>query len=497
MGLNTSSRTPWLLAALTALVVLGGCTQGEDDAASSATTTAPPTTTTIADEPEHNTTTTMAGADNEESAAPVEAQLEWLVEAMNASESLTEADVEDRFTAEFLAQVPAAELIATFPQLATLAEPPYSLESVELGPDGLGADGVLLGSDERRLSVQVVVEADPPYQIAGALLQPFELEFPQPIDVESIATRLDELGPNSALGVYDVTNGQCDAVHEIGAGDTIPLGSVFKLWVLGALAEEIDAGRASWDETLPVVDELRSSPDVNIYALETGTELTLQELAEAMISISDNTATDMLMDRLGRETVEAVLEPAGVADPDANIPLLSTGNLFSVKFVANETNAAEYRLLDPEGRRALLEQLDEDVLPWVTEGQTIQDLATSVNADGVALSEPRDLDIEWLATTEDLCRTHVYLDALSQRPGLEPVADILEINPGLEVFDRDRWPTVRFKGGSEPGVVAAAWWFEGAEGDRFVVAGAVANPDDAFNQLDAVLVLGSAIELIE
>jgi len=48
----------------------------------------------------------------------------------------------------------------------------------------------------------------------------------------------------------------------------------------------------------------------------------------------------------------------------------------------------------------------------------------------VLLSEPRDLDLEWFATPGDMCRTQVYLAELATRPGLEPVADILSINPG-------------------------------------------------------------------
>ena len=489
-----------LALALVAILAVASCSSDTGDIAgdevtptTAVSTTAAPTTTAAEPEP---TTTTEASTEEATEASPVEEPLAWLISAINAGDATTEADIEERLTAEFLAQVPPEQVIALFPQLASLAEPPYTLESVEVSPDGLSAQGVLLGVDDVRLTIQLAVEAEPPNLIAGAFIQPFALEFPEPVTVDATAERMNALGPDNALGVYQISNGECTALHEIGTVDAAPLGSIFKLWVLAGLAEEVDAGRAAWEETVPVVDELRSNPAGQIFPLETGTEVTLLELAEAMVAISDNTATDLLMDRVGRERVEAVLETAGVSEAEANVPLLSTGNLFSLKFIANEVNADDYRVANVEQRRQILAQLDAEVLPWVDAGQTLSEILATENADGVASSEPRDLDIEWFATPDDLCRTFVYLDELAQRPGLEQVADILEINPGLDIFDRTAWPTIRFKGGSEPGVLAGAWLFESAEGEQFVVAGGVANPETAFNELDAILVLGSAVELI-
>jgi len=314
--------------------------------------------------------------------------------------------------------------------------------------------------------------------------------------VEEIDLALAEFGPGYSLGVYEIVGGECNAVHEIRPGEQIVLGSVFKLWVLAALADEITNGRATWDETVMVTDELRSSPDGEVFPLETGTEISLQRLAELMISISDNTATDLLINRLGRDTVEAAIERSGVADPSLNVPLLSTSNLFTLKFAPQEPNTQDYLALDEPGRRNLLEQLDASVIPWL--GLDPADLVGIENADGVPIDEPRDLDLEWFATADDLCQTFVHLDDLANTDGLEPVARALEINPGGGIpFDMSRWPTIRFKGGSEPGVAAGAWWLEGADGEQFVVAGGVANPDAALDELNAVLTLASAVQLVE
>ena len=57
-------------------------------------------------------------------------------------------------------------------------------------------------------------------------------------------------------------------------------------------------------------------------------------------------------------------------------------------------------------------------------------------------------------------------------------------------------PDVRFKGGSEPGVVALAWWLSRDDGRKFVVAGMLNDPDVNFNQLAAIDLISNAVDLI-
>ena len=65
--------------------------------------------------------------------------------------------------------------------------------------------------------------------------------------------------------------------------------------VLAEVAREIASGRRSWNDTLAIRDEWKSLPSGTMQNLPEGTEVTLREAAEAMISISDNTATDHLV----------------------------------------------------------------------------------------------------------------------------------------------------------------------------------------------------------
>jgi hypothetical protein len=421
------------------------------------------------------------------------------VDVFNNGGQLTVEEVDQHFAPGFLAEVASASQIVEFvPQVLQLADAPFEVEQAEFSDDGLYVDAVVVGVDGRRLSVEINVADTEPHLIDGILIDQTAVEVPTSLDAASLDDQLAELGPRSALGVYQVTGGQCEAMHEVRADAEIPIASVFKLWVLAALAIEVDDGRATWQETVTVTDQLRSTPTGQIYFLESGDEVSLLDLATAMISISDNTATDMLIDRIGREAVEAALPRLGVRNASSTDPLLSTGNLFALTFVAAPPTAQDYRQLDESGRRLILEELDRQVLPWAESGATMDQVTESLNVDGRALDQPRDLDIGWAATVRDLCQTLVALDELAQVSGLEPVSDVLEISagPGLS-FDRERWPTIRFKGGSLPGLVAGAWWFEGSDGDRFVVAGGVANPDAPVDTNAGLLALAAGIGLVD
>jgi beta-lactamase class A len=91
-------------------------------------------------------------------------------------------------------------------------------------------------------------------------------------------------------------------VHERGGDEVAPLGSVFKLSVLGALADAIDAGALTWDDELTIEEADRSLPTGELQDRVGGTT-TVREAATLMVSLSDNTATDLLIHELDRSTV--------------------------------------------------------------------------------------------------------------------------------------------------------------------------------------------------
>src|ERR1051326_8626337 len=82
-----------------------------------------------------------------------------------------------------------------------------------------------------------------------------------------------------------------------------PPASVIKVPILAALHGEAEAGRLSWEERVTLTEAARVPGSGVMRELHAGIELTLEDLARLMIVVSDNTATNLIIDRIGTESV--------------------------------------------------------------------------------------------------------------------------------------------------------------------------------------------------
>ncbi|MEH1932297.1 MAG: serine hydrolase [Nostoc sp.] len=84
------------------------------------------------------------------------------------------------------------------------------------------------------------------------------------------------------------------------SGDKVfPAASTIKFPILIALFEKIDAGKVKLNDTLVMRRDLVASGSGDLQYQRVGTKLTVLQTINKMISISDNTATNMIIDRLG------------------------------------------------------------------------------------------------------------------------------------------------------------------------------------------------------
>lgn len=284
---------------------------------------------------------------------------------------------------------------------------------------------------------------------------------PAGIPQRAAAIDVSGLAPRAAYTIFEVTDGACEVVASSGGDDVVPVASAFKLWVLDAAARQVRAGTLTWDTPVIIRDELRSDPSGEAYNIPTGTSVPLQRMLTLMISISDNTATDHVLDVVGRDAVSDVVRQLAPSGAARTLPLLSTADMARLKFVSPEVGR-EYAGLGPEQRAAAVTGLPHRVpLPWLSDPTAVQriDISTPSLVD----------DIEWFAAPSDLCRTMTDLARLSGEAGLHPVGQVLGTNPGMPPAQAQSWTTAWFKGGSEPGVLALVWRLAGGGRDRVVV----------------------------
>ncbi|MBE9183813.1 serine hydrolase [Microcoleus sp. LEGE 07076] len=83
-------------------------------------------------------------------------------------------------------------------------------------------------------------------------------------------------------------------------GDRVfPAASTIKLPILIAFYQDVDAGKVSLDETLVMKSDLVASGSGTMQDEPDNTRFSIRETVDKMITISDNTATNMIIERLG------------------------------------------------------------------------------------------------------------------------------------------------------------------------------------------------------
>jgi beta-lactamase class A len=403
---------------------------------------------------------------------PAGAQLRWLIAAM-AHLPLSGAQVRAHFDAAFLAQISPAMLNRALQSVVSV-----KLLSIEISePTALVAIVATGGVLPR---AQAALTVDSRGLISGLRLSP-ATTAPTPTTWAGVDAAVRSVAPQVRLLVANVSNGSCQPIHSIDPAAAAPLGSMFKLYVLDALGNAVAAGQVHWNQLLTVTAQLKSLPSGELQNEPDGTQISMQNTAAKMISISDNTAANMLINLVGRSAVEAALTTTGMADPALDQPFLTTRELFILKLDQWPTLANRYIAANQAGRRALLAStIDRAPLPTLAAAQ--------------AWTTPRDINsLEWFASADDICRAYTALAALARRPGLSPIGQVLSLNHGGLQLDPAQWKTTWFKGGSEPGVLTLAYLATTRTGQSYVVTVLAENPSQPINEATAAPVLLSAI----
>ena len=112
--------------------------------------------------------------------------------------------------------------------------------------------------------------------------------------IKSLMSRYSYLDPG--MFFLDLETGD---YLDINGEKAFPAASTIKLPLLVALFEEVDAGRVKLNETVVMRRDLMTGGSGTMRYKRPGTKFGLLETVTKMMTISDNTATNMVIDRLG------------------------------------------------------------------------------------------------------------------------------------------------------------------------------------------------------
>jgi beta-lactamase class A len=254
-----------------------------------------------------------------------------------------------------------------------------------------------------------------------------------------IDAALANTGARYSWQVAKVDDGQCDRVAGTSTALSLPLASIFKLYVLYAVEVAIKAETVSWNDQLTVTEQGKAVGSG--MELPVGAHISVRTAAEKMIATSDNMATDMLIGKVGTQAVDNALAAAGHHDPAAMTPFPTMYELFSVAWGQPDLREQWRQATTPQARARLLQQANSHVYKPDPN-------RAHVPASGYGA--------EWYGNAEDICRVHAALQ-IGAVGKAAPVKQILAAAPGIDL-DRREWSYVSAKAGGLPGDLTFSWY---------------------------------------
>ncbi|RSL15333.1 beta-lactamase class A [Edaphobacter aggregans] len=128
---------------------------------------------------------------------------------------------------------------------------------------------------------------------------------------QELAALVEKHHGKVALYATQLNTGKSVAID---ADRPVQTASVIKLTILFEAMEQVRAGKARWDEKLTLVKGDGVSGSGVLTFFDTPLMLTLKDVLTMMVIVSDNTATNLAIDRFGVDAVNARIAWMGLKD---------------------------------------------------------------------------------------------------------------------------------------------------------------------------------------
>lgn len=368
------------------------------------------------------------------------------------------ANYSDYFTSEFVTAVPPAQLKAINAGLVAEHGAPLGVERIE-AKDALRAT-VYLRFANAVGQFQIAIDPGQDGKVAGLQLTGFTGNDDS---LGEIVAEIGALPGAASLLVMPLDGRDADPLLAHNPEQILAIGSTFKLYILAELVGQVQRGKLGWDRVTPVDRRSFSSKATEFWPVDA--PVTLHTLASWMISVSDNGATDILLDVLGRDAVGKRLTAIGNSAVARNLPFLNTVEAFALKSTGNAELRTQFLAASETGQRQLIDSAADRLTLAAITGEMF-------------IGKPLHIDtIEWFASARDLARLMDHFRA----PGQAQARAIMGINPGVSSDTAARWAYSGYKGGSEAGVISMSFLLQSKGGRWYAVTGSwnnVAAPVD-------------------
>jgi beta-lactamase class A len=166
----------------------------------------------------------------------------------------------------------------------------------------------------------------------------------------------------------------------------LPSASLIKLPILATFWAAVESGRLDASERVRLpADALRVEGTGVLKALAPGLQPTWSDLATLMVTVSDNVATNLIIDRLGIQAVQAWIDEAGLADTRLERRMMDRAAMEAGR--GNWTSAADMEtLLSAMAAGSCVSSQASGAMRRTLEAQQIQDRLPRRLGEGVRVA---------------------------------------------------------------------------------------------------------------
>ncbi|MBI3911389.1 MAG: serine hydrolase [Armatimonadetes bacterium] len=128
-----------------------------------------------------------------------------------------------------------------------------------------------------------------------------------------LAALAEAFSGRAGIAARNLTTGE-EAIYN--DRERFPTASIIKILILFELFRQHERGSAQLWERVTLRNQDRTQGSGLLVSSDEGLNPTLRDLAVFMMAISDNTATNLLIDRLGRHAINVAIREAGLFDTE-------------------------------------------------------------------------------------------------------------------------------------------------------------------------------------
>ena len=116
------------------------------------------------------------------------------------------------------------------------------------------------------------------------------------------------------------------ATYSLNGDERVRTASTIKLAVMAAAFQAVEAGDAKWSDLLTLHDDDKVSGSGILPEFSDNVKLPIRDVMHLMIVLSDNTATNLVIDRLTADRVNAEMDKLGLKQTRLNRKVRGDGN---------------------------------------------------------------------------------------------------------------------------------------------------------------------------